>query len=221
MKQHSAAIQFLVGVFAGPLVALLTSAQEAQLGSTSATNSATPAIRQSDSVDALAAPGKRDNDGTQVSGGGTVKFSAGMDEVIKMIHAGVATDVIKTYIENSSVAYNLSADEIIALKERGVPDELTTAMVKRGGELRQLVHQAPTHNASPPAFSVGNHHYNVFGPESYDYFQYYYLYPRTLADANQRLFSPYGSSSGFYPYSYGYYGPLPYQPLPPSAFQRQ
>jgi hypothetical protein len=104
-------------------------------------------------------------------------------------------------------------------EKRAVPDELTRAMVERGATLRTQVVQSSNLYGLPPVYSGGNRRYGIFDPEGYDYFQYYYLYPRTLAYANQRLYAPYGSSFGFAPYAYGFYGPRPFHPLSPSAFR--
>ena len=56
--------------------------------------------------------------------------------------------------------------------------------------------------------------YGALDPDSYHYFWYYHLYPRTLAAANQRLGNygaPYGYGFGyngpFYPAPYGYFRP--------------
>ncbi len=135
-----------------------------------------------------------------------------------MLQAGVSTDIIKAYIENSPVAYDLSAADLIALKQQAVPDALTMAMMKRGAALRMQAQQAATLAASRRADSRTNRRSYGLDPESYDYFQYYYLYPRTLAAANQRFYSTGTSSPGFAPYGNGFYGPPVFWPLPPSAF---
>ena len=129
-----------------------------------------------------------------------------------MVQAGISKEVIKTYIDNSPLAYRLTAADLIALKEHGVTDDLMTALIKRGSELRaqtaKLRADAGPQSAQRP----------YLDPESYEYFSYYYLYPRTLASANQRLFS---STIPLSDYSYTfYYRPLPFPPLPPSAFRR-
>src|ERR1019366_3825598 len=66
---------------------------------------------------------------------------AGVDEILKLLQAGVAKDVIKTYIETAQVASPLSAADLVTLKEHGVPDELTVALMKRGAELTAQVNQ--------------------------------------------------------------------------------
>ena len=107
-----------------------------------------------------------------------------------------------------------------ALKEQAFPDELTLAMMKRGAALRMQARQALASATAPASAGGSNRRYYRLDPESYDYFQYYYLYPRTLAAANQRFFSANGLAPGFGPYAYGYYGPPPFWPLPPSALGR-
>jgi hypothetical protein len=127
-------------------------------------------------------------------------FSPGIRDVLKMVDAKVDAEVIKTYIKNSSTAYNPNASEIIALKEHGVPDELITGLIERGGEIRtQFAHAAS--QAAPPA------------PE-----------PATAPNTPQPQYgygNDYGASMAFpapsYPsyadYAYGYpYAGYPYYP---------
>src|SRR5467141_2565326 len=45
------------------------------------------------------------------------RLSFGVDEVVKMHQGGVEADVILNYIENSSVPYHLSAEEIVQLHD--------------------------------------------------------------------------------------------------------
>jgi hypothetical protein len=194
--------------------------QGAQGDQTSSAASTTPELKQSESARPFAAPGKHEDGKAQRAPSDAEKHAAGVDEVVQMVQAGVSTEVIKTYIENSPIAYSLSATDIIALKNHAVPDDLTMAMVKRGATLKRLVSQLNSLNAMPARYSASNRRYGSLDPESYDYFQYYYLYPRTLAMANQRLFTPYPSFPRFAPYPYGYYGPMPFNPLPPSALMR-
>jgi hypothetical protein len=147
----------------------------------------------------------------QPAGGMKVRRSAGVADVLDMLKAGVSKDVIMSYIEHSTTPYRLSASELIAFKEQGVPDELTVAMLKRGSELAASAGKAEgtspaagVQNAS--AYPAGNVRSVAMDPEGYDYFRYYYLYPRTLASANERLISSYPPSRGFYPYPSGFGG---------------
>jgi hypothetical protein len=198
----------IVGVVASALAALPATAQDAQTGKSPPAHSTAPETQKNDSqtptrVDAV--PG--------------TNYSAGIDEILKMVQAGVSKDVIRTYIETSPVPYNLSASDLIALKERGVTDDLTTTLMKRGAVVRAQANQAAAAPGStePRASASGTplerDRRGHLDPEGYDYFWYYYLYPRTLASANQRFYSS-GAPFDFYPYAYGYYQPAPFRPLP-------
>ena len=138
-------------------------------------------------------------------------LSAGIEEILKMVDAKVSPDVIKAYVESAAVGCNLAATDIVALKAGGVRDDITTALVKRSAEVGTQVRQAGADSSvTPPtplpaAKSSAKAYARSYAldPESYEYFQYYYLQPRTLASVCQRL-SPY------YSHSYGYNAPLPY-----------
>ncbi len=139
--------------------------------------------------------------------------SAGVDEILKMVQSGVSVEVTKAFIENSPVAYQLTAADVVALKAHAVPDEIVTAMIKRGAALRAEASQSSSPNSAvalPLDRTSG-----ALDPESYEYFQHYYLYPRTLAAANQRLYCPPPGYSRSLPYPYAYYGPAPYGFFPP------
>lgn len=187
----------------------------APAGQTSAAGSNAVEPQQGDSAKQSAAQGNSQNGKSQPPAGENVKRSAGIDEILKMAQAGVSAEVMKDFIENSNIPFNPSADEIIALKTQSVPDEVTRAMIKRGATLRPPAN----HQSKPPAYSGGGPNRAMLDPDSYEYFQYYYLYPRTLAAANQRLYSYYPSYPGYSPYYYGYYGPAPFSPFSPSAFR--
>lgn len=126
--------------------------------------------------------------------------SAGVAELLKMLEAGVSSDVIKTYIENAGIAYEPTGTDLIALKQHGAPDDVATALLKKSGEAREKAAQARS-SAVARAYAEGSMRRFSPDPESYEYFQHYYLYPRTLASAYERL--------GYYdaPYSYGIYPP--------------
>jgi hypothetical protein len=210
---------FAIGALLGTLLLWSSPAQDARVGSTSPAASTTTSTtsRQGDSEKPAVAQANQEGEKSQSPAGETGKHSAGVDEILQIVQGGVSTEVIKDFIENSRVPYNLSADDIIALKSHSVPDELTRAMIKRGATLMPA-----SRAGKAPAYSGSRARPAPLDPDSYDYFQYYYLYPRTLAAANQRLYSSYPYSSfGYSPYSYGYgyYGPSPFNPYGPSAFR--
>lgn len=69
-------------------------------------------------------------------------FPYSIQAVVKMVDGGVGNDVVKTYIENSQSSYRPTVDEIIALKNRGVSQDLIVAMLKRDAELKAQTAQA-------------------------------------------------------------------------------
>src|SRR5208282_193291 len=214
MKQQLIGSGFVAGVVLGVSMLLPAPAQDGQTGVPAAVTA--PGAGQDDPAKLARTAGKADAGKLELSANRALNYSAGVDEILKMVQSGVSTQVIKAYIEDSPVAYNLTAADLIALKEQAFPDELTLAMMKRGAALRMQARQAMASAATPASAGGGNRRYYRLDPESYDYFQYYYLYPRTLAAANQRFFSANGLAPGFGPYAYGYYGPPPFWPLPPS-----
>jgi hypothetical protein len=145
---------------------------------------------------------------------------ASIDEILKMVQAGVSKEVMKSYIETTPIAPHLSAADIVTLKEHGVPDELTVALMKRGAELAAQAKPAGASSEAPARVS-GTISLNGLAavlrssqlnpgqldPEGYDYFRYYYLYPRTLASANERILSSYPAFPAYRPCSPGYASP--------------
>jgi hypothetical protein len=115
-----------------------------------------------------------------------------------MLDAKVDIEVIKAYIKSSPIPFSPTAAEIIALKSHGVPDELITAMIQRGAEVRTQLAQAaqmPPPAPNPSATAPGYTSDGTTAPYTYpDYSAYPY-------DASYG----YGYSSyPYYPYYYGY-----------------
>src|SRR5437016_1207510 len=57
-------------------------------------------------------------------------------EIIKLANSGVEEHVMMAYVTNSTRTFNLNAEEIIYLKDIGVPDRVVTAMILRDQTLR-------------------------------------------------------------------------------------
>jgi hypothetical protein len=55
-----------------------------------------------------------------------------IDDVTKMVLAGVAQDLILKTIAESAVPFQLNPDQLIALKRSGVPDDIVRAMMVHG-----------------------------------------------------------------------------------------
>jgi len=80
-------------------------------------------------------------------------LSTGLADIMKMFQAGVEQPVILAFIQSSTVAYHPSAKEIIYLRDQGVSTEIITALLRRGGELRERaaeVQREERNRATPP-----------------------------------------------------------------------
>jgi hypothetical protein len=130
-----------------------------------------------------------------------------VQDVIKMLEAGVSKEVVKAYIENSP-PFALTADGVIALKKHSVPDDLATALVKRMVDLR-AGHVSPDGSGSH-VFAAGEsgagrpQNARRFDPESYEFWWYHYAYPRALSYANERLYASFYPSQIFRPVPFGF-----------------
>lgn len=82
----------------------------------------------------------------------TAKFSPGVQEVLRLVEAKAAPEVIKAYVQESPAAYPLSASEIVALKDLGVSSDVLVAMLRHG---RDLSAQNPPAPATPPPYVAG------------------------------------------------------------------
>jgi uncharacterized membrane protein YgcG len=67
-------------------------------------------------------------------------------EVIKLSQAGLGNDVVLSFVNGSQSFYNLSADEIVRLKDSGVSPAVITAM---------LNHDVALRNSNPNPFGPG------------------------------------------------------------------
>src|SRR5690349_9287431 len=76
-------------------------------------------------------------------------------EIIKLANSGVEEGVMMAFVTNSTSTFNLSAEEIIYLKDIGIPDHVVTAMILRDQTLRidsatTLAAAAPPPSEEPP-----------------------------------------------------------------------
>lgn len=217
MKQNLARKWLMAGLLAG-LQASLASAQNGQTGTPSPSESSPPQIPNSASTKPANVRAVQ-NEPSDPSAKSPTHPLGAIDEILKMLEAGVSKEVMKTYIETARDASPLSAADIITLKEHSLPDDLTVALIKRRAELTAQANEAGASKAVPvrvsgttsldtlvAALRSGQFNAGRLDPEGYDYFRYYYLYPRTLASANERLFSS-PTSPAFPGYSFGYYPP--------------
>jgi hypothetical protein len=85
-------------------------------------------------------------------------LSAGLPDVLKLHKAGVDPSVLLAFVQNSPVAFHPSAKEILYLREQGVSSEIISAVLRRGGELRERAAEAAREERSratpPPAAPI-------------------------------------------------------------------
>lgn len=111
-------------------------------------------------------------------------LSPDVEEIIKMTGAGVDAEILRNFVAQSKTPYALTANDIIALKEKKVQDEVTAAMLLRGQQIN-----APKQAVKPrivQQLSAGGE----LDTESYEFFQNHYLYPRALSSSYKTL-APY------------------------------
>ena len=142
------------------------------------------------------------------------RLSWGLDDIVKLSKAGVDESVILTYVQNSGVAYNPTAQDVIQLRELGVSPQVTATLMQRGSEVRQAatveaqkqaqataaaapaqpapVYTAPVTYAAPAStvtyIGYPGYAYNYGGYYGPSYYSYPCYYPRS-----------YGYYGGFYP----------------------
>ena len=79
-----------------------------------------------------------------------VSLSPGAAEVVRLAGSGVGDDVVIAYIQNSQASFNLSADDVLYLKDIGLSAEVTSAMLTHDGTLRGQPQQyAPAAPGAP------------------------------------------------------------------------
>jgi hypothetical protein len=78
-------------------------------------------------------------------------LSPNLTEVTKLIQAGVAESVVRSFISNTSGAFSLGSDEIIYLNDLGVSGEVITAMMEHDQAWSSTVQSAPPPTPTIPA----------------------------------------------------------------------
>src|SRR5258707_3801131 len=72
-----------------------------------------------------------------------------VSEIVKLADSGLEESVMLAFATNSTSTFNLSSDEIVYLKDIGVPSSVVTAMIQRDEVLRQSMANASA--VYPPA----------------------------------------------------------------------
>ena len=104
-----------------------------------------PACAQAPAMEGSPAP-------AQASGVSAVPtdLSPAAVDVVKLAEAGMGDDVILSYIQNSQAAFNLSADDVLYLKDLGLSSQVISAMLNHDSALRNN-QQSYSATVEPPA----------------------------------------------------------------------
>ena len=78
-------------------------------------------------------------------------LSPGAAEVVRLAGSGVGDDVVLAYIQNSQAPFNLSADNVLYLKDVGLSPQVTSAMLSHDSTLRGQPQQYAPAAAAPMA----------------------------------------------------------------------
>jgi len=89
-----------------------------------------------------AAPATSPSGGSIIGARQTSPFAPPVADALRLLDGGVSEDVVKSYIQSSPAGFALTADQVVALKERGVPSDVVVAMFRRNKELRSQAAQA-------------------------------------------------------------------------------
>jgi len=133
------------------------------------------------------------------------RLSFGVDEVVKMHNGGVEADVIMNYIENSSVPYHLSAEEVVHLHDIGVPSPIITTLIRHGAKVQQqaAAASAQIQQKATEEAKAASAFFNPYSPAVYaapaPVVNYTYAYPTYVNTAY-----PYYGYSSYYPSYYSY-----------------
>ena len=68
-------------------------------------------------------------------------LSPGAAEVVRLASSGVGDEVVLAYIQNSQAPFNLSADDVLYLKDLGLSPQVTSAMLNHDSTLRSQPQQ--------------------------------------------------------------------------------
>ena len=87
----------------------------------------------------------------QAPAAGAANISPNAAEVVKLAGSGVGEDVVLAYVQNSQSLFNLSADDVLYLRDVGVTQPVITAMLNHDNAMRAQQPQSPPAQYAPAA----------------------------------------------------------------------
>ncbi len=89
---------------------------------------------------------------------GQIRLRQSVAGVVKLLNAGFSNDVVVAYVNSLGSPFNLTANEIIQIKDQGVPLPVITAMLNHDAALQNSIPAAPPsyNNSQTPAATNDN-----------------------------------------------------------------
>lgn len=98
----------------------------------------------------------------------TLKLSPALAEVVRLLQAGVAEEVLLAYVTNSTEVFNIGTDEILYLHDLGAPPTVVASLIQRDSSPEMLARKQAAASSSPlPAgFALNKPAPNLFSTQS-------------------------------------------------------
>ncbi len=140
-----------------------------------------------------------DDAATKGSAAPPVTLSYELAQVLKMHESGISDNVLTAYVENSRYVVAAKAEEIVLLRDRGVPDSVILAAIQKAqNPVQPIAQPAPAYTPLPPSPSPS---YAVVAPQP----TVIYAQPSTVYVQPEPVYVPAPAVSvGFGFYDYGY-----------------
>lgn len=87
----------------------------------------------------------------QVQAAAPASLSPNAAEVLKLASSGVGDDVVLAFVQNSQLRFNLSADDVLYLRDVGVTEPVITAMLNHDNAMSAQEPQSPPTQYAPTA----------------------------------------------------------------------
>lgn len=76
-------------------------------------------------------------------------LSSSAAELVRLAQGGTSQDVLLAYVQNATIPFSLTADQILYLRDLGIPSDVITAMLNRDSAMRN---QPQTYNYNQQAY---------------------------------------------------------------------
>src|SRR5256885_15056774 len=80
-----------------------------------------------------------------------VNISPAAAEIVRLAESGLGDEVVSSYVTNSQTAFNLSADDIVYLKDVGISEAVISLMMSHDRQIRESGPPPVTAQTPPPA----------------------------------------------------------------------